>query len=117
MSEICSDPPPPPPPDRVKLLFVPPPLLWLQLQTTSKLFVPPLPFSMAKTFSAPPPPFFVGVKLHLPPTHPLKLVMEKSWNMKSWPRVMDSFYQSWNFTNFAPELYQICIFFAFNIHL
>ena len=42
------------------------------------------------------------------------MVMEKSWNMKNWPKVMEFCYQSWNFTNFAPELYQICIFFATN---
>ena len=36
------------------------------------------------------------------------MVMEKSWNMKNWPKVMEFCDQSWNFTNFAPELYQIC---------
>ena len=36
------------------------------VKTTPKRCVPPRPFSMAKTFSAPPP-LFVGVKLHIPP--------------------------------------------------
>ena len=36
--------------------------------------------------------------------------MEKSWNMKYWPKVMECCDQSWNFTNFASELYQISIF-------
>ena len=31
-------------------------------------------------------------------------VMEKSWNMKDWPKVMEFCDQSLNFTNFAPEL-------------
>ena len=35
----------------------------------------------------------------------VKMVMEKSWNMKNWPKVMEFCDQSWNFTNFAPELY------------
>ena len=42
----------------------------------------------------------------------MKMVMEKSWNMKNWPKVMEFCSQSWNFTNFAPELDQICIFVA-----
>ena len=31
--------------------------------------------------------------------------------MKNWPKFQEFCYQSWNFTNFIPELYQICIFF------
>ena len=42
----------------------------------------------------------------------MKAVMEKSWNMhmKNWPKVKEFCDQSWNFINFALELYQICIF-------
>ena len=40
----------------------------------------------------------------------MKLVMEKSWNMKNWLKVMEFCDQSWNFTNFDPKLCQICIF-------
>ena len=36
-----------------------------KLRTTPQLVVPP--FSMAKTFCAPPPPIFMGVKLHMSP--------------------------------------------------
>ena len=28
----------------------------------------------------------------------------KSWNVQNWPEVMEFCYQSWNFTNYAPEL-------------
>ena len=42
----------------------------------------------------------------------MKMVMEKSLNMKNWPKVMEFYDQSWNFTNFNPELYQICMSFA-----
>ena len=42
----------------------------------------------------------------------MKMVMEKSWNMRNWPEVMEFYDQSWIFTNFAPELYQICMLFA-----
>ena len=38
------------------------------------------------------------------------MVMEKSWNMKNWPKVMEFCDHSWNFTNFPKELYQICMF-------
>ena len=38
------------------------------------------------------------------------MVMEKSWNMKNWSKVMEFCDQSWNFTNFAPKFYQFCIF-------
>ena len=38
--------------------------------------------------------------------------MEKSWNMQNLPKVMEFCYQSWNFTNFAPEMYVICKKFA-----
>ena len=41
------------------------------------------------------------------------MVMEKSWNMKNWPNVMAFCDQSWYFTNFAPKLYQIYIFFSY----
>ena len=34
--------------------------------------------------------------------------MQKSWYVKHWQEVVEFCYQSWNFTNFAPELYQIC---------
>ena len=66
---FCAAPPPPPPQVRVKLVTPPPPSLWLKLQ--APMLKPPQnflcpPFRMAKTFSAPPPPFFVGVKLHMP---------------------------------------------------
>ena len=40
------------------------------------------------------------------------MVMEKSCNINNWPKVMEFCDQSWNFTNFAPEFYQICTFFA-----
>ena len=40
------------------------------------------------------------------------MVMEKSWNMTDWATVMEFCYQSWNFTNFAPKMYQLCMFFA-----
>ena len=40
----------------------------------------------------------------------MKMAMEKSWNMKNWPKVMEYCAQSCNFTNFAPKLCQICIF-------
>ena len=42
----------------------------------------------------------------------MKMVIEKSWNMKDWLKVMEFCYQSWNFTNFAPKFYQICMLFA-----
>ena len=32
--------------------------------------------------------------------------------METWPKVMEFCYQSWNFTIFVPELYQICMFCA-----
>ena len=32
--------------------------------------------------------------------------------MKNWPKVMDFCDQSWNFINFGPEFYQICVLFA-----
>ena len=71
-----------PPQDRVKLVVPPllksgsfraPPTIWLKLQATTykqpqNLLCPP--FSMAKTFSAPPP-LFVGVKLHVAPPPPV----------------------------------------------
>ena len=39
----------------------------------------------------------------------MKMVREKSGNMKNWPKVMEFCDQSWNFTNFDPKLCQICI--------
>ena len=36
--------------------------------------------------------------------------MEKSWNVKNWPKVMVFCDQSWNFTHSAPKLYYICKF-------
>ena len=38
--------------------------------------------------------------------------MEKSWKMTNWPKVMECCDQSWNFTNFDPKFYQICMFFV-----
>ena len=38
-----------------------------------------------------------------------KMVIEKSWNMNNWPKVMEFCDQSCNFT---PKLCQICIFFV-----
>ena len=38
------------------------------------------------------------------------MVMEKSWNMKNWPKVMEFCDQSWNFTNFAPIVPNIYIY-------
>ena len=35
--------------------------------------------------------------------------MERLWNMKNWPKVMEFCDQSWNFTNFVTEFYQNCI--------
>ena len=37
-------------------------------------------------------------------TWKMKIVMEKSWNIENKPKVMEFCNQSWNFTNFAPEL-------------
>ena len=45
-------------------------------------------------------------------TWKMKMVVEKSWNMKNWPKVIEFCAQSWNFTNFANKLYQICIYLA-----
>ena len=42
----------------------------------------------------------------------MKVVMEKPWNMTNWQKVMEFCDWSSNFTNFAPELYHICAFFA-----
>ena len=39
------------------------------------------------------------------------MVMEKSRNMKNCQKSLNLCDQSWNFTNFAPELYQIYISF------
>ena len=39
-----------------------------------------------------------------------KMVMEKPWNMRNLPKIMEFCDQSWHFTNFAPKCYQICIF-------
>ena len=40
------------------------------------------------------------------------MVLEKSWNVQYWQRVMEFCYQSWNFTNFPPKLYEMCMSFA-----
>ena len=42
----------------------------------------------------------------------MKMFMEKSWNMKNWPKAIDFCYQSCNFTNFAVTLCEICMFFV-----
>ena len=39
-------------------------------------------------------------------------VMEKSYDMRKRPKVMEFCDLSWNLTNFAPELYQSCILFV-----
>ena len=36
--------------------------------------------------------------------------MARQLNMKKWPKVIEFGDQSWNFTSFPPEFYQICIF-------
>ena len=45
-------------------------------------------------------------------TWKMKVVTEKSWNKKNWPKVMEFCYRSWNFTSFVRELYPICMLFA-----
>ena len=35
----------------------------------------------------------------------MKRVMEKSWNMKNWPKVIEFCDQSWNLTNFAHNFF------------
>ena len=37
-----------------------------------------------------------------------KMVMEKSWNLNIWQKVMEFCDQSWNSTKFVPEFYQMC---------
>ena len=37
---------------------------------------------------------------------------EMSSNMQNWPKVMEFSYQSWHFTNFTLQLYEICMLFA-----
>ena len=39
----------------------------------------------------------------------VKMVMEKSWNIKKWQKVMEFCDHG---SNFAPESYQICVLFA-----
>ena len=39
----------------------------------------------------------------------MKIVMEKSWNMKNWPKVME-------FCDSVMELYQFCPQFVLNLH-
>ena len=41
-----------------------------------------------------------------------KMVMEKSWNLNIWQKVMEFCDQSWKSTSFTPEFYQICAFFC-----
>ena len=50
-------------------------------------------------------------------TWKIKMVMEKSWNMQNWSKVMEFCCQSWSFTNFASELFVICKFFAITENL
>ena len=42
----------------------------------------------------------------------MKIFMKKSWNIKSWEKLMGFSDKSYDFTNFAPEFYQICTIFA-----
>ena len=42
----------------------------------------------------------------------MKIVIEKSWNIKHWQTVKEFCDQSWNFNIYALEFYQICAFFA-----
>ena len=82
----------PTPQDKVKLfappfkewkLFAPHPSVWLKLLRKNCLQTCCAPiFSMAKTFSAPPP-LFIGVKIHMPPLlfcspHPLLIISDQS---------------------------------------
>ena len=39
-----------------------------------------------------------------------------SWKMRNWPKVMEYRDKSWNFIDFDPELYQICMIFATTKH-
>ena len=41
-------------------------------------------------------------------TWKMKMVMEKSWNLKTWSKVMEFWHYSWNFTNSAHESYVFC---------
>ena len=43
-------------------------------------------------------------------TWKMKMVREKSGNMKNWANVMEFCDQTWNFNNFDPKLCQNCIF-------
>ena len=42
----------------------------------------------------------------------MTVVMENSWNVKNWLKVLEFCEQSQDFTNFPPKLYQICTCFA-----
>ena len=42
----------------------------------------------------------------------MKIVMEKSWNMKNWPKVMEFCDQSWHFTSFDPNCAKFVILLA-----
>ena len=42
----------------------------------------------------------------------MKVVIEKSWNLKRWQNVMELWDLLWNFTNFGPEFNKMCAFFA-----
>ena len=42
-------------------------------------------------------------------TWKMKMVMEKSCNMKNWPKIMEFCDHSWNYANFVPKFYQICV--------
>ena len=37
-------------------------------------------------------------------TWEMKMVMEKSWNMKNWPKIMEFCAHSWRVTNFASQI-------------
>ena len=43
-------------------------------------------------------------------TWKMKIDMEKSWNMKNWPKLMEFCDQSWNSTNFTPNFIKFVFF-------
>ena len=40
------------------------------------------------------------------------MVMEKSWNIRNWQKVMEFWEKLWNYTNCVPEFCQMCALFA-----
>ena len=40
------------------------------------------------------------------------MVMEKSWNVKNWPKVMELCLSVMEFYQFCPKMYQICMCFT-----